>query len=152
MFIHGGLLHIGGNMLFLWVFGDNVEDALGKIRYFLFYLLCGLAGGLLHILIGINSKIPAVGASGAISGILGGYVILFPRARILALVPLFYFIRIMYLPAFAFIGIWFFYQLLYAASSHGGGVAWFAHIGGFLAGVFLVLIFRKGRRRSWDWF
>ena len=151
IFIHGGFLHIGGNMLFLWVFGDNVEDALGKIRYILFYLLCGLAGSLLHILVGVNSRIPAVGASGAISGILGGYAVLYPRARVLALVPLFYFLRIMYLPAFAFIGIWFFYQILYAASfgGAGGGVAWFAHIGGFLFGILLIFVLSKRRRNVW---
>jgi len=153
MFIHGGFLHIAGNMLFLWVFGDNVEDAFGKWRYIIFYIISGICGSLLHILVGANSKIPAVGASGAISGVLGAYAILYPRARVLALVPVFYFLRIMYLPAFAFIGIWFFYQLIYAASSGvaGGGVAWFAHIGGFIAGIVMGSTIKR-RRRRWDFY
>lgn len=151
MFIHGGFLHILGNMLFLWVFGDNVEDAFGKINYLLFYIVAGLAGSLLHILVDPHSKIPAVGASGAISGVMGAYAILYPKAKVLALVPIFFFLRIMYLPAFAFIGIWFFFQLIYAASAgaSGGGVAWFAHIGGFVIGIiFALAIGRKHRRRQ----
>lgn len=152
MFIHGGFLHIAGNMLFLWIFGDNVEDAFGKAKYFLFYIAAGLAGSFLHILIEPGSRIPAVGASGAISGILGAYVILYPKARVLALVPIFFFLRIMYLPAFAFIGIWFFFQLIYAASpGAGGGVAWFAHIGGFVTGIIFGLAIGKKHRRREIW-
>ena len=153
MFMHGGLIHIIGNMLFLWVFGDNVEDGFGKIKFLLFYITAGLAGSFLHIILDLNSKIPAVGASGAISGVLGAYVILYPRARVLALVPILYFLRIMYLPAFIFIGIWFFFQLISAAASGvaGGGVAWFAHIGGFLTGVIFALSSRRRQRRRNSW-
>ncbi|HIE06105.1 MAG TPA: rhomboid family intramembrane serine protease [bacterium (Candidatus Stahlbacteria)] len=156
MFIHGGFLHIVGNMLFLWVFGDNVEDGFGKIRYLSFYLVAGLAGSFLHIIVDPQSRIPAVGASGAISGVLGAYAVLYPRARVLALVPIFFFLRIMYLPAFLFIGIWFFFQLIYAGASGtaGGGVAWFAHIGGFIAGIIFGLAIgrRNQRRQTWQLF
>ncbi len=138
MFLHGSLSHIIGNMLFLWIFGDNVEDTLGKIRYIIFYLICGIAAGLLHTLFNINSKIPTLGASGAISGVLGAYLVLFPTARVLTLVPIFWFIRLIYLPAKVFLIVWFIFQFLYITSPAAGGVAFLAHIGGFAVGYFLI--------------
>ena len=149
MFVHGGWLHLIGNMWFLWIFGDNVEDTLGPVRYLFFYLLCGLAAGLAHYLLGPSSKLPTVGASGAIAGVLGAYVILFPGARVLTLVPLGFFIRIMELPAIAVIGIWFLIQVVSSLMTFGmtetGGVAFSAHVGGFVAGLILVLLLRPRR-------
>ena len=146
MFLHGGWLHLIGNMWFLWIFGDNVEDVLGPARYVLFYVLCGLLAGGTHYLLGPDSPLPTVGASGAIAGVLAGYVVLFPGARVLTLVPLFIFFRIMWLPAVAVIGVWFLIQLVSGALAYGvvnqGGVAFSAHVGGFLAGLLLVLLLR----------
>ena len=142
MFLHGGFLHLLGNMWSLYIFGDNVEDRLGPFRYLLFYLLCGLASGLSHLLLNTNSTIPTIGASGAIAGVMGAYLVLHPRSRILTLIPLLIFPWFVEIPAFFFIGFWFVLQLLNAAGSHGGGggIAWWAHIGGFLFGiVFLKL-------------
>ena len=142
MFLHGGFLHLLGNMWSLYIFGDNVEDRLGPFRYLLFYLLCGLASGLSHLLLNMNSTIPTIGASGAISGVMGAYLVLHPRSRILTLIPILIFPWFVEIPAFFFIGFWFVMQLLNAAGSHGvgGGIAWWAHIGGFLFGiVFLKL-------------
>ena len=142
MFLHGGVLHLLGNMWSLYIFGDNVEDRLGPFRYLLFYLLCGLASGLSHLLLNMNSTIPTIGASGAISGVMGAYLVLHPRSRILTLIPILIFPWFVEIPAFFFIGFWFVMQLLNAAGSHGvgGGIAWWAHIGGFLFGiVFLKL-------------
>ncbi len=146
MFIHGGFLHIGANMLFLWIFGDNIEDAMGHLRFLAFYLICGLAGGMTQILIDRNSLIPIIGASGAISGVMGAYLILFPRgmvrvATLLIIIPL-----IFRLPAIIVIGLWILLQALsgYTALSMDsvqGGTAFFAHIGGFIAGVVLVWFF-----------
>jgi membrane associated rhomboid family serine protease len=154
MFLHGGWLHILGNMLYLWVFGDNVEDRLGHFRFLIFYFVCGLAAAMLHILTNANSKLPTVGASGAIAGVLGAYLVLFPRARILTLVPIIFFFQLMELPAIIFIGIWFIIQffsgaLTLTASSVGdvGGTAWWSHIGGFCAGVVMILRYRKKERR-----
>jgi len=159
MFIHGGWLHILGNMIFLWVFGDNVEDALGHVSYLFFYLLAGIAAATAQIWVDSNSYLPVVGASGAIAGVLAAYVVLYPRATIAAVIlPIFWAIPI---PAFILIGLWFFIQLLYGAAAIGtavgasAGVAWWAHIGGFLAGLLLVWAFRGGRptrhvgRTSW---
>ena len=147
MFVHGGFLHIIGNMLFLWIFGDNVEDAFGHFGYLLMYIVSGLAGAGVQILTAINSKIPTIGASGAISGVLGAYFILYPRAKVLALVPIFFFIRIMNLPAFIFLGFWFLLQLLYGSAGGGSGVAFFAHVGGFVAGVLMAFLVRNRIRR-----
>jgi rhomboid family protein len=147
MFVHGGFLHIIGNMLFLWIFGDNVEDAFGHFGYLLMYLVSGLAGSGIQILTAINSKIPTIGASGAISGVLGAYFILYPRAKVLALVPIFFFIRIMNLPAYIFLGFWFLLQLLYGSAGGGSGVAFFAHVGGFVAGVLMAFLVRNRIRR-----
>ena len=150
MFLHGGWLHLAGNMLFLWIFGDNVEDALGHLRYAVFYLVCGIAAALTHGLMDVNSVIPAVGASGAIAGVMGAYIVLFPRARVYVIFGLI-FIPIP-LPAFVLIGFWIVIQVFYGWASLGvdtaaGGVAYFAHIGGFVAGAALVQLFMVGRQR-----
>jgi membrane associated rhomboid family serine protease len=150
MFLHGGWFHILSNMWTLFIFGDNVEDRMGPGRYFLFYTLCGLAAGLTQALIAPTSRIPAVGASGAIAGVLGAYFILFPRARIVTLVPIFFFAWFIQLPAIVFLGFWFISQLfsgLMSLPSEGimGGVAWWAHIGGFVFGMLLFRLFLKPR-------
>jgi len=150
-FIHGGWFHILGNMLFLWVFGDNVEDAIGHVSYLLFYLLAGIAAATAQIWVDTNSAVPMVGASGAIAGVLGAYVVLYPRATVAAVIFPFFFWAFP-IPAFILIGLWFFIQLLNGAAAIGTavgaseGVAWWAHIGGFLAGLVLVWAFRGGRR------
>jgi membrane associated rhomboid family serine protease len=143
MFLHGGLLHLIGNMWSLFIFGDNVEDRMGHARYLLFYLACGLAAGLAHLFTNFDSRIPTIGASGAISGVMGAYLLLYPRARILTVIPIFFFLQFVEIPAFVFLGLWFLMQILSAGATSGqaGGVAWWAHIGGFLAGmVFLKLV------------
>ena len=152
MFLHGGFLHVGGNMLYLWIFGDNVEDAMGKMRFLIFYLLCGVLAALTHITIHPNSRTPMIGASGAISGVLGAYLLLYPRAKVLTLIMFFYFIRIIKLPALFVLSFWIILQLLSGSLSltseaARGGVAWFAHIGGFFAGFLLVFLFKKKRMR-----
>jgi rhomboid family protein len=141
MFLHGGWLHLIGNMWFLWIFGDNVEDTLGPVRYLFFYLTCGLVAGLTQYFADPTSMLPALGASGAIAGVLAGYVVLFPGARILTLVPLGFFLQVMELPAVLVLGIWFLLQALsgfLSIGGTGGGVAWWAHVGGFVAGLILV--------------
>lgn len=143
MFLHAGWWHIIGNMLYLWIFGDNVEDCLGKLRYFFFYILCGLVASLAHIASSANSMLPTIGASGAISGVLGAYIVLYPRAGVWTFIWFGFFIRMVRVPAFFFLGFWVFVQFLYATASQGGGVAWFAHIGGFFAGLALVKLFQK---------
>jgi len=148
MFLHGGWLHLIGNMWFLWIFGDNVEDALGSFRFVFFYLACGLAAGFTHFILGPSSAVPTIGASGAIAGVLGGYLVLYPGARVLTLVPLGFFMRIMELPAALMIGLWFLIQFasgLLTQGMEGGGVAWWAHVGGFIAGLALVKLLRKRR-------
>ena len=156
MFLHGGLLHLGSNMLFLHVVGDNVEDVLGRGRFLLFYVLCGLGAVLGQVLVDPDSVVPMIGASGAISGVLAGYMTLFPHARVVTLIPIFIFIHFMEVPAAIFIVLWFALQLVQGYLSlgmiaeGGGGVAWFAHIGGFLAGLLCVrVLYRKpkGRRQ-----
>lgn len=148
MFLHGGLFHLLGNMLFLWIFGNNVEDFLGPFRFFFFYLLSGLGASFTHIVFNPNSQVPVIGASGAIAGVLGAYFILYPRARVLTLVFLFVFIRVVPIPAAYVLGFWFLMQVLNIGL--GGGVAWFAHIGGFLIGVALIKVFsRRKQRRVW---
>ena len=146
MFLHGGWMHLLGNMLYLWIFGDNVEDRLGRARFLAFYLLCGLAAALLQVAISPGSTVPMIGASGAIAGVLGGYLLLYPRARVLVLVPIFVFIRLIYLPAPLVLGVWFVLQLFSGAASlgaSGGGVAYWAHVGGFVAGLVLVKVMAK---------
>ncbi len=149
MFLHGGFLHAAGNLWFLHVFGDNVEEALGHVRYALFYLLVGVLAAATQIAVGPTSTLPMVGASGAIAGVLAGYLVLFPRARVVAIIPIFIFLQFAEIPAVLFIIVWFVYQFfagvsaLAAAGGEGGGVAYWAHIGGFAAGLVLVLLFRR---------
>ena len=150
MFLHGGWMHIIGNMLFLHIFGDNVEDKLGHVRYFFFYLLGGIAASLTQIFINPASQIPMVGASGAIAGVLGAYVFMFPRAKVLTLIPIFFFFQLVELPAALFLGLWFLLQILSGVLALGiggdaGGVAWWAHIGGFACGAVLMPFMRKRR-------
>lgn len=148
-FLHGGLLHLGGNMLFLWIFGNNVEEQMGGVRFLIFYLLCGALAGLVHFASAPSSAVPAVGASGAISGVLGAYALLFPTARIHTLIVLVFYITIVPIPALLWVGIWFLYQIIggLANTNVGGGVAWFAHIGGLIGGVVLLVFFRRRTRR-----
>jgi membrane associated rhomboid family serine protease len=143
MFLHGGFLHLLGNMWSLYIFGDNVEDRLGHFRYLVFYLLCGLASGISHLALNWHSEIPTIGASGAIAGVMGAYFILYPKAKVLTLVPIFFFIQFVELPAFLFLGIWFLLQFLSAAgaSAQAGGIAWWAHIGGFIFGIIFLKLF-----------
>ncbi|RJQ47268.1 MAG: rhomboid family intramembrane serine protease [Gaiellales bacterium] len=149
MFLHGGLFHLGGNMLFLWIFGNNVEDSMGRVRFVVFYLLCGLIASAAQIVIEPASVIPNVGASGAIAGVLGAYILLYPRARVTTLVFLFFFITFIELPAVVVLMLWFVLQLFSGTSSlvaeTDGGVAYFAHIGGFVAGFILIKLFTKKR-------
>ncbi|OGO50764.1 MAG: hypothetical protein A2148_03460 [Chloroflexi bacterium RBG_16_68_14] len=155
MFIHGGWFHLIGNMIFLWVFGDNVEDAMGHLRYALFYLIAGLAATAAQVAVNQDDLMPAIGASGAIAGVLGAYLVLYPRATIAAILPIFIlFWMPFYVPAVFLIGFWFLLQLFNGVAAlaatdvvgAGGGVAWFAHIGGFVAGLVLVRLFVLGRR------
>jgi membrane associated rhomboid family serine protease len=143
MFLHGGFLHIIMNMWFLYIFGDNIEDRLGHIRYLIFYLFCGMAAGVIHLFTNWNSNIPTIGASGAISGVMGAYLLLYPRSKILTLIFIFIFIQFVEIPAFIFLGIWFLLQLLSAGftPSNVGGVAFWAHIGGFVSGLVFIKIF-----------
>lgn len=145
LFLHGGILHLLGNMLYLWIFGDNVEDAMGPIRFLAFYLLCGVVAAFAQIAIGPASSIPMLGASGAIAGVLAAYFMLYPQSRVLTLIPLFFFLRLVAVPAVFLLGFWFILQLVSGASSLGSssGVAFFAHIGGFIAGLVLVFPFRQ---------
>ncbi len=159
MFVHAGFFHLAGNMLYLWIFGNNVEDAMGKIRFAIFYLVCGVGSALIQMLINPASRIPMVGASGAISGILGAYLLLFPHARILTLVPFGILFPVLEIRAVFVIGFWVVVQVLNGMLTfryEGGGVAWFAHIGGFAVGFILVPLFVRGpisrawhRNRSW---
>jgi membrane associated rhomboid family serine protease len=154
MFLHGSLMHIGSNMLYLWIFGDNIEDRLGHGRYLLFYLLCGYGATLAHAFFSAGSRIPAIGASGAIAGVLGAYLLLFPRAQVMTLIPIFFFITIREIPAVFILGFWFVLQLFSGVGSLGitdaqdvGGIAYFAHIGGFVLGMALIAPFGGFRRR-----
>jgi membrane associated rhomboid family serine protease len=147
MFLHGGILHLAGNMIYLWIFGNNIEDSMGHARFLLFYVLCGLAASFVQIAATPDSSVPMIGASGAISGVLGGYLILFPAARVLTLVFVVFFVRIVPIPAVIVLGFWFLIQLVNAGQIAPGGVAWFAHIGGFIAGLALIAPFRRRRPR-----
>ncbi len=150
MFIHGGFWHIFGNMWFLYIFGDNVEDAMGHVRYLIFYLLSGIIASATHIIFNPGSKVPMIGASGAISGVLGAYFVLYPSARIVSVVFLGFFITSVILPAYLYLGIWIIMQAIFAFSSIGvkaaSGVAWFAHVGGFVGGILLLPLFARRRR------
>jgi membrane associated rhomboid family serine protease len=161
MFLHGGFMHIAGNMLFLWVFGNNVEDALGRTRFACLYFASGVVAAVAQVVVSAMSGdpstvvVPMVGASGAIAGVLAAYMLLFPRARVLTLIPIFFFIRLVYLPAGFFIGAWFVIQLVSAVlGSEGSGVAFVAHIGGFVTGWLFVRLFgarHVWRTRRWGW-
>ncbi|MGH7236225.1 MAG: rhomboid family intramembrane serine protease [Nitrospiraceae bacterium] len=165
MFLHGGWMHLIGNMLYLWIFGNNIEDVMGHARFAVFYLVSGTVAALSHALTDPSSAVPMVGASGAISGVLGAYLLLFPRAQVLVLVPLGMFTRMVYVPAGLVLGFWFVLQVLsggMSLGSGGGGVAFFAHVGGFLAGMGLIGLFKRPevpffapqRHRPWrpsDW-
>jgi len=155
MFLHGGLLHVGGNMLYLWIFGDNIEDRLGHFRYLVFYLACGFVATLSHAYVNPGSQVPSIGASGAIAGVLGAYLVLFPKAQVTTLIPIFFFITVRELPAVLILGFWFVLQFFSGVGSLGatqntGGVAYFAHIGGFICGMILVALFGGMRRRRQD--
>jgi membrane associated rhomboid family serine protease len=156
MFTHAGLLHLGGNMLFLWIFGNNVEDAMGPVRFVVFYLLGGLAALALQTAINPDSVVPTLGASGAIAGILGGYLVMYPRARVLTLVFLLVFFTFIELPAIVFLFIWFAQQAIFGAigltnpTGDGGGVAYFAHVGGFAFGLLAVRVFARRRSATYE--
>lgn len=152
MFLHGSVMHLLGNLLYLYIFGDNVENLMGSMRYFFFYTICGVGAALAHIMSNVSSAVPMVGASGAISGVLGAYMVSYPRARVLVFFPLFFFFRV---PALIVLGVWFINQVSEGIAALGvdlsGGIAWFAHIGGFLLGVILVKFFEKRKKRGgWE--
>ncbi|MFQ5738659.1 MAG: rhomboid family intramembrane serine protease [Acidobacteriota bacterium] len=157
MFLHGGWFHLIGNMWYLWIFGDNVEDRMGHFRFLGFYLLCGFIASAVHIAFNLDSRIPSIGASGAVAGVLGAYMISYPFARVLTLVPLFLIWPVLELPALFVLGFWFLVQFLNgaasltAASQTAGGVAWWAHIGGFVAGILLLSFFAKPQNRRYSW-
>ncbi|HEY7074420.1 MAG TPA: rhomboid family intramembrane serine protease [Solirubrobacteraceae bacterium] len=152
MFMHGGLLHLGGNMLFLWIFGNNVEDSMGRVKFLIFYLAAGIAAMALQVLVGPSSQVPTLGASGAIAGVLAGYLVLFPRARVATVIFIVFFFTILELPALVFLVIWFAQQALFGyfgltnGTGSGGGVAYFAHIGGFVFGLVAVKLFADRAR------
>ena len=165
MFLHGGLLHVLGNMLYLWIFGDNVEGAMGHGKFLLFYLACGVGAAMLQMGVHPSSTAPMVGASGAIAGVMGAYLVLFPWARILTIVPIFFFIQFIEVPAIVILGLWFLIQFVSGLTdlSSLSGVAWFAHLGGFLTGALLVfplkrrgvvpglVVWWRRRRSPWGW-
>jgi len=145
MFLHGGFWHLLANMWFLYIFGDNVEDRLGPFRYLVFFLLCGWASGVFHLITNWHSQVPTIGASGAIAGVMGAYLVLYPNSRILTFIPIFFIPYFIEIPAFFFLGLWFLIQFFSAAASHGhaGGIAWWAHVGGFISGIVLLKVFER---------
>jgi membrane associated rhomboid family serine protease len=150
MFLHGGLLHIVANMWTLWIFGDNVEDRMGSLRFLAFYLLCGLGAGALHWATNVGSTVPAIGASGAIAGVLGAYLLLYPHARVVTVLPVLFYPLIFELPAVLYLGLWFLIQIWSGFASlrapvDVGGIAWWAHVGGFVGGMLLLALFKKKR-------
>jgi membrane associated rhomboid family serine protease len=153
MFMHGGLMHFFGNMWFLYIFGDNVQDSMGRSRYVVFYLLCGIAAALTQVFLNPDSQVPMIGASGAIAGVMGAYMVLYPRGKVLTLIPIFFFIQFVRVPAVVFLLIWIGLQTIQGVASLGmdmsGGVAFWAHIGGFVAGVVLIFLFRKPTSRNY---
>ena len=157
MFLHGGWLHVIGNMWYLWIFGDNVEDRLGHGRYLVFYLLCGGLAGLAQIAMDPKSTVPMIGASGAIAGVMGAYFVLYPHSRVLTLIPLFIFIEIVEIPAIFFLGFWFLMQLFSGVGSIAqttgaqGGIAFWAHVAGFVVGLAGVFVFRRPERQRVEW-
>jgi membrane associated rhomboid family serine protease len=153
MFLHGGWLHLIGNMLYLWIFGNNIEDVLGHVGFVVFYVVCGAAAALTQSALDVNSTIPMIGASGAIAGVLGAYLVLFPRAHILVLLPLGFLSQVVRLPALVVLGFWFILQFIQGglAEPGTGGVAYWAHIGGFVAGLVLIFLFPKRAPRAGRW-
>src|SRR5436853_7247094 len=164
MFLHGGWLHIIGNMWMLWIFGDNVEDRMGPVRFLIFYLTCGALAGVTQLLINADSTVPSVGASGAIAGVLGAYVLLYPTARLVVMFPILFFPFFFEVPAVFYLGFWFFSQLFsgtlaLTGPQHVGGIAWWAHVGGFVSGMLLCWLFVRRRRQlqpdeygvEWAW-
>jgi membrane associated rhomboid family serine protease len=150
LFVHGGFLHIIFNMLFFWIFGNNVEDAMGRLKFLAFYLACGLAADLSQAVINLDGRVPTIGASGAIAGVMGAYIVLYPRAKVLSVLPIFVFIQFIWVPAWVLLLIWFVLQLISGLDALGGqavDVAYFAHIGGFTAGLALVFLFVPAARR-----
>ncbi len=152
MFMHGSILHLGGNMLFLWIFGNNIEDSMGPVKFVLFYLLGGLAATALQVVVDPASEIPNLGASGAVAGVLGGYLLLFPRARVITVIFIVFFFTIVELPALLILGFWFVQQILFGyfdlnSAGEEGGVAYFAHIGGFVFGLVAIKLFADERKR-----
>ena len=143
MFIHGNISHLFGNMLYLWIFGDNVEDSFGKVKFIFFYILCGGAAVIAQTLYDVNSLTPMIGASGAIAGILGGYLVLYPRAKVWVFMLIIFFVRLITVPAFVVLGIWMIMQLMNVLDQGQSGVAYSAHIGGFIAGMILAPIFKN---------
>ena len=148
MFLHGGFLHLIGNVWYLWIFGDNIEDRIGHFKYLLFYALCGIIAGAVHVAFNPSSGVPCIGASGAIAGVLGAYFFCYPGARVLTLVPIFFFIMFIRVPAFFLLGLWFLIQVLSGTSPgvDAVGVAWWAHIGGFVAGIVLAILIPQSKR------
>jgi len=150
MFLHGGLLHIGGNMLYLWIFGNNIEDMLGHFRFFMFYLISGIVAAYSHAIMASSSAVPMIGASGAVAGVLGAYLLLFPRARVHTLIFLGFFVKVVKIPALIVIGFWAIIQVVNGLLTQGiaaqGGVAWFAHVGGFLLGLLTIKLWLPKRR------
>lgn len=149
VFLHGGFIHLGGNMLYLWIFGDNVEDAMGHARFAAFYLVSGILAAYANAAVSPESTVPMIGASGAISGVLGAYFILYPRARVVTLIPIVFYVQIVAIPAVFVLGFWILAQIVNGLMSlglTGGGIAWFAHVGGFFAGMAMVPLFRRRRR------
>ncbi len=144
LFMHGSWMHLLGNMLFLWIFGNNIEDRLGRVRFVLFYLACGVGASLAHVLFNLNSLVPVIGASGAVSGVMGAYLALYPQARVRTLVFLFLFVTTVDVPAAVFLAVWFLFQFLSAGG--GSGIAWLAHVGGFILGFLLVKLSPAARR------
>jgi membrane associated rhomboid family serine protease len=148
MFVHGGFMHLIGNMLYMWIFADNIEDNLGKIKFLIFYLLCGIGAAMAQVFADTSSQVPMVGASGAIGGVLGAYLINHPNARVLVLIPFGFFSQLIKIRALYVLGFWFVLQFINSAlsSSQGGGVAYAAHIGGFISGIILILFFNKKKK------
>ena len=158
MFLHGGLMHAGGNMLYLWIFGDNVEDRMGHGRFLVFYVLCGAVAALAQTVAVPDSIVPMVGASGAIAGVMGAYFVMYPKSRIVTLIPIFVFIQLVEVPAVVFLGLWFLLQFLSGLGSTmgpeagiSGGIAFWAHVAGFVAGVVGVFAFRRPERQRVEW-
>lgn len=151
MFLHGGILHLLGNMWYLWIFGDNVEDRIGHVKYVLFYLLCGIVAGVTHTTLNPSSDIPSIGASGAVAGVLGAYLVSYPFARVSTIIPIIFFIQIVEIPAVIVLSVWFLMQFLGASGGEAAGIAWWAHIGGFVAGIGLLFVLARRPRQPYGY-